>query len=177
LGIQAYFITAKSLTGQQCPEIKTNAIEAYPWYKNAIGFRFGKYYAYAPNDPDANKMLIIGNNRIILIDEKDISLSDTSNNSIVSVSDTQGKGYLAVVSYTTLNENGERSGEVFDWNRDGQAEVRYYVSGKVEYWVQGQWYEKKPKSEHPEVLVNGKWVELGIASPGKFDFRFKDNHE
>ena len=167
----AEYLYVGDITKELPLDMRENALDLNPWYENAVGCRLGSYSVYAPDDLNAEDILITGNNRVVLIDSMSVSVANERKGSGVLVSDSNSDGGLSYISYSTFNENGERDGEVSDWNRDGQPDFRFNTHGVIEFWVERQWYEAKTEDKKSGVLVDGKWKEVERSDGGGYRFK------
>lgn len=74
--------------------------------------------------------------------------------------DQDGDGRLDFVAYTVTDEAGEGVLEVFDYDVDGQADVRIHKDHYSEIWRADRWYRVERRDGKNGILIDGQFVEL-----------------
>jgi hypothetical protein len=80
---------------------------------------------------------------------------------ILSVGDTNGDGALDALTYSTVDERGERLIDVVDYEVDGQPDLRINLAeGYSELWHVDRWYRIENRNGVRGIVLNGAFVEL-----------------
>jgi len=159
---------SSDITKELSPDLRKQALDLVPWFKNAVGTHIGKYFAYAPNTSKQEELLIAGDNYLVIMDSHSVSVTDISNQSSVSVINKSNNSSL--VSYSTVDGNGRVVGEAIDVNRDGQADVRTKKGEPMEFCIQGRWFAIKTNGNQKQALVDGEWKDVERLGDGTYRF-------
>ena len=80
---------------------------------------------------------------------------------ILSVGDTNGDGALDALTYSKVDEHGERLLDVVDYEADGQPDLRINLTERYsEVWHVDRWYRIEDRYGRRGISLNGAFVEL-----------------
>ncbi len=80
---------------------------------------------------------------------------------MLSFGDQDGDGRIDFLEYNVLDENGDRSTLIIDYEADGQADLRaYFQAGYFEIWHLGEWYRVEERNGNRYISVDGEAVQL-----------------
>lgn len=148
------------------PEMREGMKSLQPWMADAQAVKFGPYKIYRPNDETSPKIWINGprSEQLVSIDKNQVVIgSDTGT---VGTDDRDGDGLYETVTYDILGTNGKVSGTVYDWNRDGDIDMKVFFSGvkdepaKVFVMLSGQWGQISKKDGRLWVATDDKDIEV-----------------
>jgi hypothetical protein len=80
---------------------------------------------------------------------------------LLSVSDTNGDGALDALTYSKVDERGERLIDVVDYEFDGQPDLRMNLAERYsEVWHVDRWHRIENRNGLRGIVLNGEFVEL-----------------
>jgi len=146
------------------------------WIKKAKICDLGFYKIAAPSDGRSNTFFIWTEKGPFLIFEDGFGLNlfspqlqGDSSEVLLTLQDRDKNGLFHKISYKTLDDKGLLSGEVVDFNMDGQPDLKLLLTGdkKAEIWLNGRWHDLgikdgqkgvyEDKEFRPVYFEGGKW--------------------
>lgn len=80
---------------------------------------------------------------------------------MLSVGDGDGDGRLDSLTYSVLDENGNATLDIVDYEADGQPDIRIHLMDHYfEIWHIDRWYRTETRDERRGIVVDGEFVEL-----------------
>lgn len=163
--VSAQDVVTGDITQNLEPEMQDALKNIQPWMQDAQAVEFGPYKIYRPNDETSTNIWVVGPepDRVSFIDKNQSVI--VIGTSTFGVDDRDRDGQYETVTYETLGADGEVTGTVYDWNRDGDLDMKVTFSGgeappKVLVPFSGQWRQISKKDGRVTVSVDGKDVEV-----------------
>ena len=76
---------------------------------------------------------------------------------VVNVGDNDGDGHFDYISYSVVDKNGINYLEIFDYEMDGQPDMRINLRDHIfELWYIDKWYVVNKENDKQYVVVDGK---------------------
>jgi hypothetical protein len=73
------------------------------------------------------------------------------------------------IYYALLDDSGKIVGEVSDVDQDGLPDLKIFINGKVEVYIEGKWRSKQKDNNGHFIMLNNKKVYLVVEPQfGKF---------
>jgi hypothetical protein len=80
---------------------------------------------------------------------------------MMSFGDVDGDGRIDVLEYYVLDENGDTTISVTDYELDGQPDLRVnFAEQYFEIWHADRWYRVAEQDERRGIVMNGEFIEL-----------------
>jgi|GEM_PF-6047645 len=156
------------------PKSRELMLQLEPWLKEAQAIQMGPYKIFRPKENNNPKLWVTSpsNFELIAIDENSISimLKDNSHGGVL-LSDGNEDGIFEQLSYEILDPQSGKSGTVFDWDRDGETDLKIIFSGEqntpadVSVRLLGQWQKLIRKDKKSWVSINGEMKEIKKEGP------------
>jgi hypothetical protein len=160
-------VAAGDVTSSLSDEEKDLVLYAMPWLRDAVGCWVGDLKVFAPNTENPNMYWVYADNRFVIFDKGSITLGltkgreATGTNGILML-DKSKNGTFGYISYDYLDSEGNVLGSVTDFGRDGQSDLKMDLTedGRIEVWVENDWYIYKNMDKQEGVVDNGIWVPI-----------------
>ncbi len=158
--------------GRTKEEAKIMQLLGGDWIKKAKICNLGFYKIAVPAEGSSDTLFIWTEKGPFLIFQDGFGLNlfseklqDDSSKVIFTLQDQDKNGLFHKISYKTFDDKGSLSGEVADFNMDGQPDLKLSLPDNkhAQIWLNGRWYDSVSKDGQAGVYENKDFI------PVKFD--------